>query len=117
MNITAASCIVALFLLALPKPTSAQTITLETYQHPESENAPHYVPDVLGRCERWPYSVRSRGTSRRTEVCLPRNLAVTTHQADDMMLRWAKRQASNVDNTPIGLALLWTFEEAFPCSK
>jgi Rap1a immunity proteins len=109
MNIAGASCVVALFLLFLAKPTSAQTLTLETYQHPESMYLAGARDGLIA------YDLAVPANERR--FCLPPNLAVTTHQADDMMLRWAKRQTSNIDSTPIGLALLRSFEEAYPCSR
>ncbi len=117
MKIVRASYVVALFLLFLPKPMSAQTITLETYQHPESEmHRTMYQMYLAGaRDGLIAYDLAVPVNERR--FCLPPNLAVTAHQADDMMLRWAKRQTSNIDSTPIGVALLRSFEEAYPCSK
>jgi hypothetical protein len=108
---------IVLVVLFLPNPLAAQTITLETYQHPESETyRTMYQMYLAGaRDGLISYDMAVPVTERR--FCLPRNLAITTHQAEDMMLRWAKRQTSNVDNIPISIALLRTFEEAFPCSK
>jgi hypothetical protein len=116
MRRRAASPIV-LVVLFLPNPLAAQTITLEAYQHPENEtHRTMYQMYLAGaRDGLISYEVAIPADERR--FCLPRNLAITTHQAEDMMLRWAKRQTSNVDNTPISLALLRSFEEAFPCSK
>jgi Rap1a immunity proteins len=99
----------------LSSPLAAQTITLETYQNPESEMYRTMYQMYLAGTRDGLISYDAAVNERR--FCLPRNLTITAHQAEDMMLRWAKRQTSNVDSTPISLALLRAFEEAYPCSK
>ena len=108
---------ILLVVMFLPNPLTAQTLTLEAYQHPENEtHGTMYQMYLAGvRDALTSYNVAIPEDERR--FCLSPNLTITTHQAEDMMLRWAKRQTSNVDNIPISSALLRSFEEMFPCSK
>jgi hypothetical protein len=104
MKCRAASPIL-LVVLCLPNPLAAQTITLEAYQHPENETHRTMYQMYLAGARDGLISYDVAVPADERGFCLPRNLAITTHQAEDMMLRWAKRQTSNVDNTPISLAL------------
>ena len=101
----------------LSNPLAAQTITLETYQNPGSETYRTMYQMYLAGARDGLISYDAAVPADQRRFCLPRNLTMTAHQAEDMMLQWAKRQTSNIDNTPISLALLRSFEEAFPCSR
>jgi hypothetical protein len=48
--------------------------------------------------------------------CMPGNLAMTTEQTEDIMLKSADRRAAKGDML-IALLLPWGLQDTFPCEK
>jgi len=42
---------------------------------------------------------------------------LTFEQANNVLLRWARKKSANADDLPLGLALLNGLKETFPCPK
>jgi hypothetical protein len=49
------------------------------------------------------------------QYCPPKELALTTEQAADIVKRWAKKQTVNIEEMTLGMALLYGLKEIFPC--
>ncbi len=92
---------------------NAQTVRLESYLHPKNEmfrtfNQLYLAGVVDGLV------IYSVGTADKL-FCMPGKLALTTEQAANILLSWAKKQTQNTNDLPIGIALLGGLKETFPC--
>ncbi len=93
---------------------SAQTVTLEQYQHPKSEkdfsfNKPYFegIKDGLVA-----YNMSLEGRL----FCLAGNPPVLTFdRANDILMHWARKRGGDAAGLPLGLALLYSLKDAFPC--
>ena len=92
----------------------AQTITVEQYQHPKGEkdlnfNKP-YLEGIKDGLVAYNMSVEAR------LFCLGDGLPVLTFErANDTLLQWARKRRGDAAGLPLGLALLYSLKEAFPC--
>jgi hypothetical protein len=93
---------------------SAQTITVEQYQHPKGEkelnsNKP-YLEGIKDGLIAYNMSVEDR------LFCLGDGLSVLTFErANDTLLQWARKRRGDAAGLPLGLGLLYSLKEAFPC--
>ena len=95
---------------------NAQTVTVEQYQHPKSEkdfsfNKPYFegIKDGLVA-----YNISLEGRL----FCLGGDLPVLTFErANDILLRWARKRGGDAAGMSLGLALLYSLKEAFPCKS
>jgi lipopolysaccharide export LptBFGC system permease protein LptF len=93
---------------------SAQTITVEQYQHPKGEkdlnsNKP-YLEGIKDGLIAYNMSVEDR------LFCLGEGLPVLTFErANDTLLQWARKRRGDAGGLPLGLGLLYSLKEAFPC--
>jgi len=100
---------------SLPSGANAQTITLEQYQHPKGEkdlsfNKP-YLEGIKDGLIAYNMSLEAR------LFCLGGNPPVLTFdRANDVLLRWARKRAGDAAGLPLGLALLYSLKDAFPCT-
>ena len=94
----------------------AQTVTMEQYQHPKSEkdfsfNKPYFegIKDGLVA-----YNI-----SREDRLfCLGGDPPVLTFdRANDILLHWARKRGGDAAGLPLGLALLYSLKDAFPCKS
>ena len=92
-----------------------QEVRLEQYRHPKTEEFRDFNRLYLGgvKSRLIAYNVYLTAEHKET-FCLPGALALTTEQADDILLRWAKRHQPP-DDFPISIALLYGLQETFPC--
>jgi hypothetical protein len=117
MRITKAIVAATLFgivtLLLLPSGVEAQTVTMEKYRHPKDGMDRLFNRLYLAGVKDGliTYNV----VSSDNLFCMPGGLALATEQAEDIILRWAKKQTQNIDNMPIGVALLHGLRETFLC--
>jgi hypothetical protein len=93
---------------------NAQTVTMEQYQHPKGEkdfsfNKPYFegIKDGL----------IAYNMSREDRLfCLGGDPPVLTFErANDTLLHWARKRGGDAAGLPLGLALLYSLKEAFPC--
>ena len=95
---------------------NAQTVTIEQYQHPKSEkdfsfNKPYFegIKDGLVA-----YNISLEGRL----FCLGGDPPVLTFdRANDILMRWARKRAGDAAGLPLGLALLYSLKDAFPCKS
>jgi hypothetical protein len=92
----------------------AQTVTVEQYQHPRGEkdlnfNKP-YLEGIKDGLIAYNMSVENR------LFCLGDGPSVLTFErANDILLLWARKRRGDAAGLPLGLALLYSLKEAFPC--
>ncbi len=100
----------------LPCGANAQTITMGQYQHPKGEkdlnfNKP-YLEGIKDGLIAYNMSLEGR------LFCLGGDPPVLTFdRANDILLRWARKRAGEAVGLPLGLALLYSLKEAFPCTS
>jgi hypothetical protein len=93
---------------------NAQAVTMEQYQHPKGEkdlnfNKP-YLEGIKDGLIAYNMSVEDR------LFCLGGNPPVLTFdRANDILLRWARKRGGEAVGLPLGLALLYSLKDAFPC--
>jgi Rap1a immunity proteins len=110
--IRAAAMILGIF---LPFAASAQTVRLEGYLHPKNETFRTFNQLYLAGVVDGLILYSVSGADKL--FCIPGKLALTTEQAENILLSWAKKQTKNTNDLPIGIALLGGLEETFPCDK
>ena len=94
---------------------SAQTITVEQYQHPKGEkelnsNKP-YLEGIKDGLIAYNMSIEDR------LFCLGDGPSVLTFErANDTLLQWARKRRGDAAGLPLGLGLLYSLKEAFPCT-
>ena len=99
---------------SLSAAASAQTVTVEQYQHPKGErdlnsNKP-YLEGIKDGLIAYNMSVENR------LFCLGDGPSVLTFErANDTLLQWARKRRGDAAGLPLGLALLYSLKEAFPC--
>jgi len=107
-------------LLALTAaPVAAADVRLDSYRNPKNSEGLRnayqlYLDGVrsgLMASNAW---IRSRGG--QLAFCMPGNLAMTTEQTEDIMLKSADKRAAKGDML-IASLLLWGLQDTFPCEK
>jgi hypothetical protein len=95
---------------------SAQTITMEQYQHPKGEKDLNFNKPYL---EGIKDGLVAYNMSREDRLfCLGGNPPVLTFErANDVLLHWARKRGGDAAGLPLGLALLYSLKEAFPCAS
>ena len=92
----------------------AQTVTVEQYQHPKGEkdlnfNKP-YLEGIKDGLIAYNMSVEDK------LFCSGGMPPVLTFErASDTLLHWARKRGGDAAGLPLGLALLYSLKEAFPC--
>ena len=94
---------------------NAQALTMQKYLHPKDETERLIFKMYLrGAAEALlAYNV----TTTDKQYCQPKNFALTTEQANDIVQRWAKTQTIKIEEFLVALALLYGLQETFPCPK
>jgi hypothetical protein len=101
------------FLSSVAKP---QEVRIDQYRHPKTKEFHELDRLYLGGIKSgltW-YNAYLISEHQKPAFCLPDNLALTNEQAEDILLRWAKKNRPP-DDFPISLALLYGLQETFPC--
>src|SRR6202035_10706 len=93
-----------------------QEVRIEQYRHPKTEDFREFDRLYLGGVKSGliAYNISLTREHKEPAFCLPGALALTNEQADDILLRWAKKHQPP-DDFPISLALLYGLQETFPC--
>ena len=106
----------ALALLATP--VAAADVRLDNYRNPQNENFRifnrMYLDGVKGGLMASNAWIRSRGGEMA--FCMPPDLALSTEQAEEIMLRSADKRAAKGD-WPVASLLLWGLRDTWPCEK
>ncbi len=95
---------------------SAQTVTMEQYQHPKGEKDLNFNKPYL---EGIKDGLVAYNMSREDRLfCLGGNPPVLTFErANDILLHWARKRRGEAAGLPLGLALLYSLKEAYPCAS
>jgi len=106
-------------LLALTAtPAAAADVRLDSYRNPRNENFRifnhMYLDGVKGGLMAYNALVKSRGGE--LAFCMPPDLALSTEQAEEIMLKSADKRAAKGD-WPVASLLLWGLRDTFPCEK
>jgi hypothetical protein len=93
---------------------NAQSVTVEQYQHPKGErdlnfNKP-YLEGIKDGLIAYNMSVEDK------IFCLGGMASALTYErASDTLLHWARKRGGDAAGLSLGLALLYSLKEAFPC--
>jgi hypothetical protein len=103
----------ATFWSSVAKP---QEVQIEQYRHPKTEEFRDLDRLYLGGVKSGliAYNTYLAAEHKEPSFCLPGALALTSDQADDILLRWVKKHHPP-DDWPVSLALLYGLQETFPC--
>ena len=100
----------------LPTGANAQTVTLEQYQHPKGEKDLNFNKPYLEGIKDGLVAYNMSQEDRL--FCLGGNPPVLTFdRANDILLRFARKRGGEAGGLPLGLALLYSLKEAFPCTS
>jgi len=91
-------------------------VRLDQYQHPSEPKFKVFNQVYLKGVVDGLIAFSVAQDARDRLFCIPPKMAITVEQAEDIMLRYAeKRQLPGT--VPIGVPLLGSFKDAFPCPK
>jgi len=107
--------VMTLLSVLLPIKGSAQTLTVAQYQHPRSEKDLSSNKAYLNGIKDGVVALNV--TAEEKLFCLPEMSTLTFERASDILLRWARSRGGNADSLPLGLAMVHSLKEAFPCSN
>ena len=93
---------------------NAQTVTMEQFQHPKGEKELNFNKTYF---EGLKDGLVAYNMSLEDKLfCLGGTIPVLTFdRASDIVLRWARKRSTDAMGLPLGLALLYSLKEAFPC--
>ena len=95
---------------------NAQTVTVEQFQHPKGErdlnfNKP-YLEGIKDGLIAYNMSLEDK------LFCVDATPSfLTFERASDTLLNWARKRRGDAAGLPLGLALLYSLKEAFPCKS
>jgi hypothetical protein len=99
-------------------PAAAADVRLDSYRNPSTEgvrNFHHaYLDGVKGGLMSYNAWMKKRGG--QPAFCMPGDLAMSTEQTEDIMLKSADKRGAKGD-MPVGLLLLSGLQDTFPCEK
>jgi hypothetical protein len=95
---------------------NAQTVTIEQYQHPKGEKDLNFNKSYL---EGIKDGLIAYNMSLEDKLfCLGGMPPVLTFErASDTVLHWARKRGADTASLPLGLAMLYSLKEAFPCKS
>ena len=108
----------ACFLALTAAPVAASDVRLDSYRNPKSEglrNAYQLYLDGV-KSGLMAYNAWMKNHGGQPAFCMPGNLAMTTEQTEDLMLKSADKRAAKGDML-IALLLMWGLQDTFPCEK
>ena len=108
----------AFFFALAATPAGAADVRLDSYRNPKNEAFRNFNQLYLDgvRSGLIAYNARIKSLGGQPAFCLPANLAMTTEQTEDIMLKSADKRAAKGDML-ISLLLLSGLQDAFPCEK
>ena len=98
----------------LASDANAQTVTVGQYQHPKSDSDLNFNKTYL---EGIKDGLVAYNTSSEDKIfCLGGMPPVLTFErANDTLLHWARKRSGDSSGLSLGLGLLYSLKEAFPC--
>ena len=99
-------------------PVAASDVRLDSYRNPKNENFRifnHLYLDGV-KAGLMAYNARIKSRGGQPEFCMPDDLAMTTEQTEDIMLKSADKRAAKGDML-IALLLLAGLRDTFPCEQ
>jgi hypothetical protein len=108
----------ACFLALTAAPVAASDVRLDSYRSPKSEglrNAYQLYLDGV-KSGLMAYNAWMKNHGGQPAFCMPGNLAMTTEQTEDLMLKSADKRAAKGDML-IALLLMSGLQDTFPCEK
>jgi hypothetical protein len=108
----------ACFLAVTAAPVAASDVRLDSYRNPKNETFRNFNQVYLDgvRSGLLAYNARIKSHGGQPAFCIPANLAITTEQTEDIMLKSADKRAAKGDML-IALLLLSGLQDTFPCEK
>ena len=95
---------------------NAQTLTVEQFQHPKGERDLSYNKSYLEGIKDGLIAYNMSLEDRL--FCLGGMPPLLTfEQASDTLLKWARKRKGDAAGLPLGLALLYSLKESFPCKS
>lgn len=95
---------------------NAQSLTVDQFQHPKGERDLSYNRSYLEGINDGLIAYNISLEDRL--FCLGGMPPVLTfEQASDTLLKWARKRKGDAAGLPLGLALLYSLKEAFPCKS
>ena len=95
---------------------NAQSLTVDQFQHPKGERDLSYNRSYLEGIKDGLIAYNISLEDRL--FCLGGMPPVLTfEQASDTLLKWARKRKGDAAGLPLGLALLYSLKEAFPCKS
>ncbi|WP_166298448.1 MULTISPECIES: hypothetical protein [unclassified Bradyrhizobium] len=108
----------ACFLALTAAPAAAADVRLESYRNPANENFRifnhMYLDGARGGMMASNAWLKRHGGQML--FCMPDNLALSTEQTEEIMLKSADKRAAKGDMAVASL-LLWGLQDTFPCEK
>jgi hypothetical protein len=109
----------ACFLAVTAAPVAASDVRLDSYRNPKNNEGLRnayqlYLDGVKSGLMAYNAWIKSRGG--QPAFCMPGDLAMTTDQTEDIMLKSADKRAAKGDML-IALLLLSGLQDTFPCEK
>ncbi|MBR0936503.1 hypothetical protein JQ586_24375 [Bradyrhizobium jicamae] len=106
------------FLALTAVPAAAADVRLDSYRNPKNETFRFfnqmYLDGVRGGLMATNAWLRRHGG--QMAFCMPENLALTTEQTEEIMLKSADKRSAKGDWLVASL-LLWGLQDAYPCEK
>ena len=108
----------ACFLVLAAAPVAASDVRLDSYRNPKNEAFRNFNQVYLDgvRSGLIAYNARIKSLGGQPAFCMPGNLAMTTDQTEEIMLKSADKRAAKGDIL-IALLLMWGLQDTFPCEK
>ncbi|THD49528.1 MAG: hypothetical protein E8A46_19985 [Bradyrhizobium sp.] len=95
---------------------NAQALTVEQFQHPKGERDLNYNKSYLEGIRDGLIAYNMSVEDRL--FCLGGMPPLLTfEQASDTLLKWARKRKGDAAGLPLGLALLYSLKESFPCKS
>jgi hypothetical protein len=108
----------AYFLALAAGPAAAADVRLDSYRHPENQKIREfyqlYLDGVKGGL--MAYNARTKSHGGQPAFCMPGNLALTTEQTEEIMLRSADKRSAK-GNMLVAILLLSGLQDTYPCEK
>jgi hypothetical protein len=106
------------FLALTAAPAAASDVRLDSYRNPKNEAFHEFNQVYLDGVKSGliSYNAWIKGHGGQPLFCMPASLAMTTDQAEDIMLKSADKRAAKGDML-IAPLLLTGLQDSFPCEK
>jgi hypothetical protein len=110
--------IVALMLVGLSSSADAHTMPLGDYKAAKNENEKNFIKNylsgVIAGISAFYAEITVHG--KQAPFCIPPNLALTTEQAEDIIMRDASR-TGGPDDIDVATYLVDGLKDTFPCDE